>query len=66
MPPKKIFIKKDESISICSCGQSKNIPYCDNSHKDFNEKNKTSYKSVKIISHNDNEVEIFSSNWVNE
>jgi len=31
--PKKVSLTKDEQYYFCSCGQSKNQPFCDGSHK---------------------------------
>ncbi len=31
--PFKIEVKKNQSLSFCSCGFSEDAPYCDNSHK---------------------------------
>ena len=42
-------IKSDRIYSICSCGQSKILPLCDNAHRVYNVNNDTEYKSVKII-----------------
>ena len=42
-------IKKNVKYSICSCGLSKKMPYCDNEHRKFNQVNNTNYKSIKII-----------------
>ena len=41
--------KKNVKYSICSCGLSKKIPYCDNAHREFNLENSTQYKSIKIF-----------------
>ena len=46
---KKIKLYKGKKYSICSCGLSKNIPFCDNEHREHNKKNGTNYKSVKIV-----------------
>ena len=42
----KIKLKKGKKYSICSCGLSKNLPFCDNAHREFNANNNTDYKSV--------------------
>ena len=39
------------------------MPFCDNRHRSYNEKNKCSYKSVKITALDNIEVNIESSNW---
>ncbi len=35
---KIIKVKKDTKYSICSCGKSKVLPYCDNEHREYNAK----------------------------
>ena len=35
----KVILKKNIRKSICSCGLSNKIPYCDNTHRTFNKKN---------------------------
>ena len=56
--PKKIF-------SICSCGLSKKLPFCDNAHREYNTENNLNYKSIKITSNKNIEVDITSSTWDN-
>jgi CDGSH-type Zn-finger protein len=60
---KKIKMYKGKKYSICSCGLSKLLPFCDNEHRVFNEENKTNYKSVKIIAEQTTEININSSTW---
>ena len=60
---KKIVLEKEKKYSICSCGLSKMLPFCDNAHRLFNEKNGTNYKSVKIIPNEKIEIEVSSSTW---
>ena len=57
-------VKKNVKYSICSCGLSKKLPYCDNAHREFNENNNTNYKSIKIISSNNVKIKINCSNWL--
>ena len=59
----KIKLHKDRKYSICSCGLSKLLPFCDNEHRSYNEKNGTAYKSVKITASETIEIDINSSNW---
>ena len=62
----RIKIKKNVKYSICSCGYSKKIPYCDNQHRIYNQKNNMNYKSVKIYFLDDNPdklLKIMCSNW---
>ena len=65
MIKKEISIKKNKKYSFCSCGLSKKLPLCDNMHRDFNEKNKSSYKSVKIFSKENTAIKVSCSNWDN-
>ena len=60
---KKIKLHKGRKYSICSCGVSKTLPFCDNSHRLLNEKNGTNYKSIKIVAETTTEVELASANW---
>ena len=59
----KIKIQKDVKYSMCSCGLSNNLPYCDNKHRDYNKKHGTNYKSVKITSDSSTSLEVECSNW---
>ena len=59
----KIKLHKDRKYSIYSCGLSKLLPFCDNEHRPYNEKNGTTYKSVKITASETIEIDINSSNW---
>ena len=45
---KKLTLKKDKRYKLCTCGTSKTIPFCDDSHKQLNEQTGSSYKSLKI------------------
>ena len=65
MKAKTIKLNKDRIYSLCSCGLSNKLPFCDNNHRSFNEKKKCSYKSVKIKLTDDSNVEIKCSNWIN-
>jgi len=63
---KIIKLKSNEKYAICTCGKSKNLPYCDNEHRKLNEEKSTSYKSLKIIPKSDIELELYCSNWDSE
>jgi CDGSH-type Zn-finger protein len=60
---KKIKLHKGKKYSICSCGMSKILPLCDNTHRTYNEKNQTNYKSVKIITEDTVMIDVNSSTW---
>jgi len=63
---KIIKIKQNVKYSICSCGKSDKLPYCDNNHREYNAENNCSYKSVKIYLLDDNPdklLKIMCSNW---
>ena len=59
----QIKLKSGKKYSICSCGLSKALPYCDNTHRTFNAENGTDYKSVKIIPDKDTSIQIISKRW---
>ena len=60
---KEIELQKDKKYSICSCGLSKTLPFCDHAHRKYNEKNGTNNKSVKIIADETVTVNMDSSTW---
>ena len=62
----KIKVKANKKYSICSCGLSQKLPYCDNGHRKHNTENNTNYKSVKIFSENNIELDVSSSTWNND
>lgn len=63
---KTLKIIAGEKYNFCTCGRSKNIPYCDNEHRKLNEERRTNYKSLKIIPKSDVEIEVYCSNWDSE
>ena len=60
---KKIELKKDKRYSICTCGLSNIMPYCDGNHRE-QIKNGCQYKSLKIISDQDVSLTLYSTTWV--
>ena len=58
-----IKLNAGKKYSICSCGLSNSLPYCDNKHRKFNAKNGTEYKSIKITPSNDTTIIVNSSRW---
>lgn len=65
---KEINVKPGERVSICSCGYSKKLPYCDDTHIRINKEYTTSYRSIKlrIISGLETEIGVDSKNWDKE
>ena len=59
----KIKLNAGKKYSICSCGLSNSLPFCDNNHREFNAENGTEYKSVKITPDNDTTIVVNSSKW---
>ena len=59
----EIKLKAGRKYSICSCGLSKTLPYCDNAHREFNAENGTDYKSVKITPDKNTSIQIISNRW---
>ena len=59
----KIKLKAGKKYSICSCGLSGSLPYCDNTHREFNATNNMEYKSLKITPEVDTKIEVSSSRW---
>ena len=59
----KVKIKAGKQYSICSCGLSNSLPFCDNEHRVFNTSNNAHYKSIKIIPDKDVTIQVTSSNW---
>jgi len=63
---KTVVLKAGQKCSICTCGNSKNLPYCDETHRTVNEEKGTSYKSLKIWPKENITLDLFSKNWKKE
>ena len=59
----QVKLKSNKKYSICSCGLSNRLPFCDNKHREFNAEHGTEYKSVKITPDNDTTIIVNSSRW---
>ena len=59
----EIKLKAGKKYSICSCGLSGSLPFCDNAHREFNVVNNTEYKSVKITPEKDILIKVDSNRW---
>ena len=60
---KEIIIKKGKRYSICTCGASNVLPFCDGRHRELNKKEACNYKSIKIISKNDTKIIVHTASW---
>lgn len=58
-----VNIRSNTRCSICACGKSKSMPYCDNEHRAYNKKHSTNYRSLKVWSKKNCEITIFSNMW---
>ena len=48
--PYVVELKPGNQYKICTCGASKRMPFCDDSHRDLPRKNTTkTLRSIKII-----------------
>ena len=59
----KLKLKANKKYSLCTCGKSDTLPYCDNNHRIFNEENATNYKSLKVSPEEDITIWVSSSTW---
>ena len=59
----EVKVKACKKYSICSCGISKSLPFCDNAHRALNLSKNTNYKSIKITPDKDVTIQVASSNW---
>jgi len=59
----EIKLKAGKRYKICSCGLSQTLPFCDNTHREYNATHNTEYKSVKITPDSDTIIEVTSNRW---
>ena len=59
----RIKLKKNVKYSICSCGLSEKLPYCDNGHRIINNSNNTKFNSIKVYCKKDVELELICKKW---
>mgnify|MGYP001223734028 FL=1 len=59
----ELTLEADKKYSICTCGLSQTMPYCDNTHREYNAENNTEYKSLKITPDKDTSIEVTCSRW---
>ena len=62
----KLKLKKNVRYSMCSCGKSKKLPYCDNMHRIFNKNENSNFKSIKILTEVDTNVSLSCKKWIKE
>ena len=60
---KKIQLKAGKRYSLCSCGKSAVLPFCNGAHKELNEQQGSNYKSVTLLPSSDTEVAVYSATW---
>jgi CDGSH-type Zn-finger protein len=58
-----ITLEGKKKYSFCTCGKSKKIPYCDESHTQVNAQEGGSYASFKIWSEKKTTLTLLSKNW---
>ncbi|MBS3102489.1 CDGSH iron-sulfur domain-containing protein [Candidatus Woesearchaeota archaeon] len=62
----EINAEAGKKYSFCTCGQSKKLPYCDNSHKQYNIDTGSHYRSFKVFPKQSARMHVSSSNWEKE
>lgn len=60
---KEVVLKAGNQYSLCTCGFSKVLPFCDETHKKVNEEKGTKYCSLKITPDKDVSIKAKSKAW---
>jgi CDGSH-type Zn-finger protein len=60
---KKIELKKGVQYKLCTCGTTKILPFCDETHKVLNEETGSNFKSLRITTEEDVVINVTSKNW---
>lgn len=60
---KTISLQAGQKCSLCTCGESRTLPYCDDTHKKVNAEKGTSYRPLKIWPKTEVELEVDCGNW---
>ena len=65
LPPQSrtVELKSNQKGSFCTCGASKTLPYCDNSHRELNAATGTCFRPLKIWPKEDVSLEVYCGNW---
>lgn len=58
-----VQILKGQTVSICTCGYSQSLPFCDNAHRKINEREGTSYFSLKVTLEDEGRIRVSSRNY---
>ena len=59
----EVVLEAGKKYSICTCGKSSKMPFCDNAHRNYNEENGTTYRSLKLFPKENIKLKIFSKTW---
>ena len=57
MKPISLVLQPGQTYFACSCGQSKQFPQCDGSHKAYNAQHGTSFVSMKVTNDTEDDQE---------